>query len=258
MSSNEVGVSKDGWLMVNNGPHGWGSNHWVGDLVDDWGVDGNWGLDWDIMDDLSDGDFWLDLGDLWGDLGVGSDWGQNLLLGHQWLEVSGLGGSDSDDGWLGSGNDGRSGFNDFGVSSHNWGSSSNWGLSNNGGGWSNGDGWEGWGSQGWDGWLDDGGGVSSDHWLGLVVHGLGDWDRDVGNGWSNSVGGVGNSWSSSNNWSGSNGLNGSNWGSSNNWSSHREGSSGSWEGVVKSSRGCGSSGDDGENDDQRVHFGCGF
>jgi len=94
-------------------------------LVDNWSVvDGL--LDWDIVDDLADGDLRLDLGELWGDLGVLTDWGQNLLLCDQRSEVSSLGLTELDklglgnlDNWSWSGNDswGNSGtgLNNYGI-----------------------------------------------------------------------------------------------------------------------------------------------
>jgi hypothetical protein len=75
------------------------SNDWIMDGIGHWSLNSNGLSNWDIMDDLSDRDFWLDLGNLWGDLCVGSDWGQDLLLGHKWSEVTSLGGSESDN-WL--------------------------------------------------------------------------------------------------------------------------------------------------------------
>lgn len=52
---------------------------------------------WDIVDDLPDGHFWDNLSDLRSDLSVSSDWGQNLLFGHQWFEISSLGCSEDSD-----------------------------------------------------------------------------------------------------------------------------------------------------------------
>merc|ERR1711926_31235 len=60
---------------------GWDLNVvWLGhdDLPLDWGWDGHWDLNL-VLVDLQ---FRLDPGLLWGDDGVGPDWGQDALLGH--------------------------------------------------------------------------------------------------------------------------------------------------------------------------------
>merc|ERR1712018_108630 len=84
----------------------WGLDNlldWV-DLVWSWDMDGSWDWDlvwlgnwllnndltgnsswdgnWDINVVFVDLDLWDDVGDLWGDSGVGSDWGSNSGLGH--------------------------------------------------------------------------------------------------------------------------------------------------------------------------------
>jgi len=108
-------------------------NNWLSNLDMNWSLNSNWSSDSDIMDDLSDGDFWLNLGDLWNDLSVSSDWGQNLLLGYKGSEITGLGGSNRYNGsdWCWSRNDmlldgdwcGGAGLNDLGISDSHWGSS---------------------------------------------------------------------------------------------------------------------------------------
>jgi hypothetical protein len=50
---------------------------------------------WNIMNNPADTDLWLDLSQLWGDLSVGADWSKDPLLGHEWLEITSLGSTDS-------------------------------------------------------------------------------------------------------------------------------------------------------------------
>jgi len=72
-----VGLGDSNW--------GWDLNVvWLGDvLVDnDLPLDWGWDRDWDSDLVLVDLQFRLDPGLLWGDDGVGPDWGQDALLGH--------------------------------------------------------------------------------------------------------------------------------------------------------------------------------
>jgi hypothetical protein len=205
-------------------------------LVDDWGLDSNDLLDRDVMDDLADGHFWDDLGDLWGDVSVSSYWSKNLLFGDKGLKVSSQGRSGNSDSWssmhnwssvvdnLGWGS--NTGLDDFSVGNSN----SDWGWSSSDDGlvvdWSahngmNIVGGKDWMSNVWDGRLDDGSRVPSDHGFGLIVDGLLDWNADVCDCWGHSVGGD-DGWGSSDQWSSSN-----HWG----WGSNKggsEGSGGSW------------------------------
>jgi len=79
-------------------------------------LDGNWGSNWNIMNDPADSDLWLDLSVLWGDLSVNTSWSKNLLLGYKWSEVTSLSGSDS-------GNWDSVGLNDMGLDSNGLGDS---------------------------------------------------------------------------------------------------------------------------------------
>lgn len=166
--------------MVSGGDDVGVCDDWLVDRVVDWSLDGDWGVDSHIMNDLSDRDLWLNLGDLWNNLGMGSDWGQDIFLGHKWSKITSLrcsnqSGGGSDDMLL-NGNgcwsccdwDGGTGFDNFSVSDD---SSWSWG----GGDWSwsggddlllngdwcsdnvllDGNGLKGWSSKVWDGWFDD-------------------------------------------------------------------------------------------------------
>jgi hypothetical protein len=153
-------------------------------------VDGLWNSN--FLDNSSDGDFWLNSGHLGSDLGVSSDWSENLFLGDKWLKVTSLGSSDSDDllnrgslenllNWSSMDNllnrSSSSGLDNYGIVANgnllDWGSCDllqNWGSMKN--------------VSSGNCWLDDGGGISSHNRLGLVVNGLGQGDLDSGNGWS--------------------------------------------------------------------------
>jgi hypothetical protein len=143
----------------------------------------------DLLDNPADMDLRLNTDLLGGDLGVLADGGKDGLLGHKWSEVSGLGGTNNSNGWLGNGDGGSPGLDDLGVSNGD-GSQSGLGL-NNGLDWSNGnslDSGEDWLGEGRDGWLDDLRSVSGHDWLGLVVNGLLDWDGNMGDSWLDVVG----------------------------------------------------------------------
>lgn len=156
VSGKVVSGGEDGGLLVVDNR----LDEWSGHLVDNWGVDSHWGVDWNLLDDLSDGDLRHDLGDLWGDLSVSSDWGKDLLLGHEWLEITGLGSSDSD-GWSSNGNLGWSGNNGSGLDDGSVGGGDGGWSGGNSDGWlvMSDDGWlmvsdKSWGSKSWDGWPD--------------------------------------------------------------------------------------------------------
>ena len=67
-------------------------------LVDDFTLNWNWVGDWDINGDLVDLELRLNSGHLGGDLGVGANWGKDLLLGDgisgSWSKVAGCWGDD--------------------------------------------------------------------------------------------------------------------------------------------------------------------
>jgi len=199
MSSEDVGTEGDGSRA---------SNHWVGDNMLHRCVDSDWLGNWDIVDDLSDRDLWLDLSDLWSNVSMGSDWGQNVLLGDKGPEVSGLSRSNDcswsvgdsnwsmgDSNWCwGSNRDCSSGLNDLSIVSDNRLCNSNrsWGR-----GYNNlllfcnnhlGLGDKSRGGDMGDSWLDDAGGKASDNGFGLKVHGLCYWDLDMGDRWSSHSG----------------------------------------------------------------------
>merc|ERR1712142_1332793 len=62
----------------------WGDLVWLGNrlLNKDLSWNGSWDSDWDINVVFVNLDLWDNVGDLWGDSGVGSDWGCDSGLGH--------------------------------------------------------------------------------------------------------------------------------------------------------------------------------
>lgn len=69
-------MGKESGMMSSN--NGLGVNGCGRDTGVDWSMYGDWSLDVDVVDDLSNMDLGLDVSDLWSDLSMGSDRGQNL------------------------------------------------------------------------------------------------------------------------------------------------------------------------------------
>jgi len=146
----------------------------------------------DFLDNSADMDLGLHANLLRSDFSMLTDWGQDMLLGHERSEVSRLSGADSNNGLVmvnhrSSSDNSRPGFNNLGIGDDGsrlmMGNDGSWGWSMN-----NGlvDGrknrlWKGWKS-----WLDDLASVSSDNRLGLVMNGLLDGHGNVSHGRSNS------------------------------------------------------------------------
>jgi len=190
-------MSKESGVMSSNhlGVDGWSSDT---DL--DWSMDRNWSGDIDIVNNLSNMNLWLDLGDLWSDLSMSSDWGKNLFLGHKGSEISGLRGTEGrngcSDGMVGHRNgwsNGRSSLNNGGIPDSNWCNLLdmlnllnlldsdllvNWSSNDV---LLNGHGLKGWSLKVWDGWLDDLLRISGNDGSSFVVDGLGDWNGNMSN-----------------------------------------------------------------------------
>jgi hypothetical protein len=267
-------MSKESGMMSNNGlmsSHYLGVNGWGSNTDLNWSLNGDWSGDIDIVNNLSNMNFWLDLSDLWSDLSMSSDWCKDLFLGHKGSKISSLSSSEVGDSRCGDGvvgyGDGwcncGSGFNDGGViDSNGWSGLDVLDMLDMLNGWGrddvllNGNCLKGWSLKVWDGWFDDLLRISSNDGSGFVVDGLGDWNGNMSNGRCVCDGVVsGHSRCMSNGVVGHGRL-GNNSRGSNNWSSHTHSQrlSRGWELLDNTSWGGDDHGGHEWQEDQRVHF----